>query len=263
MLEQKRLVLPKTYGYNLRNKVMRICFLIAGGIIAAQCMVSEPVSGNSSREAERRLTSVVRADSRSGRLVRSVVVRRSSKPSNSVAARRYESTVEPAVTDVGSIIEQTARTHDIDPLLVHSMIKVESNYNPFAVSPKGAMGLMQLMPSTARQLGVKNVFDARENIDGGVRYYKYLKGLYNNDDRLALAAYNAGPGAVAKYGSVPPFPETISYVQKVGRRYGRALPPEERKTAAHPQTEAAPVQEQYSKLVEVVDAEGRIYLRSR
>ena len=71
--------------------------------------------------------------------------------------------------DVRAIIDQTARTHDIDPLLVHSMIKVESNYNPFALSPKGAMGLMQLMPATARELGVRDAFDARQNVDGGVR----------------------------------------------------------------------------------------------
>jgi soluble lytic murein transglycosylase-like protein len=110
---------------------------------------------------------------------------------------------------------------------------------------------------------VKNAFDVRENIDGGVRYYKYLKGLYNNDERLALAAYNAGPGAVAKYGTVPPFPETIAYVRRIGRSYGKASPPAEQQSAADSQTETAPEQEQYSKLVEVVDAEGRIYLRSR
>ena len=251
LAEQKTLGVTKTYRYNLINKVMRICLVMAGGIVAAQCLVADSAAPDSNREPARGLTSVVRADSKSGRLVRSVVMKR-----RAVSA-------EVGFTDIGSIIAQAAQTHDIDPLLVHSMIKVESNYDPFAVSPKGAMGLMQLMPSTARQLGVKNVFDARENIDGGVRYYKYLKGLYNNDDRLALAAYNAGPGAVAKYGRVPPFPETISYVRKVGRSYGKAWPAAVQQPTADEDTEAAPEQEQYSKLVEVVDAEGRIYLRSR
>jgi soluble lytic murein transglycosylase-like protein len=261
--EQKTLGFTKTYRYNLINKVKRICFLIAGGTIAAQCLSADPASLESDRTVEKRLTSVVRADSKSGHLVRSVVVKRRSSAGTTAATRKNERTSEAGITDVGSIIEQTARIHDIDPLLVHSMVKAESNYNPFAVSPKGAMGLMQLMPATARELGVKDVFDARENIDGGVRYYKYLRDLYNNDDRLALAAYNAGPGAVAKYGTVPPFPETIAYVRKIGKSYGKASPPAEPQVAAVPQDAAAPEQEQYSKLVEVVDAEGRIYLRSR
>jgi hypothetical protein len=257
LVKQKNLGVTKSYRYNLINKVILICFAIVGGLFAAQSLSAEPASFESRGSAEGRLTSVVRADSKSGRLIRSIVVKRR-PPGPSVSPQNDR--IPAGITDVGRIVEQAARTHDIDPLLVHSMIKAESNYNPFAVSPKGAMGLMQLMPATARELGVKNVFDARENIDGGVRYYKYLKTLYNNDDRLALAAYNAGPGAVAKYGTVPPFPETIAYVRKIGKSYGKALPPAD---TADRQPDAVPEQEQYSKLVEVVDAEGRIYLRSR
>ena len=119
------------------------------------------------------------------------------------------------------MVEKAARDNNVDPLLVHSVIQVESNYNPYAVSPKGAEGLMQLMPPTARELGVSNSFDPRQNIEAGVRYLKYLQDLYK-DDRLALAAYNAGPGAVDKYKWIPPYPETQDYVNRVGQQYGAA-----------------------------------------
>lgn len=123
--------------------------------------------------------------------------------------------------DLIDLINKTARAHQVDPLLVHSIVKVESNYNSFAVSNKGAEGLMQLMPPTARMLGVSNSFDPQQNIEAGVKYLKYLQGMYK-DDRLALAAYNAGPGAVEKYKQVPPFKETQNYVEQVGRRYENA-----------------------------------------
>ena len=123
--------------------------------------------------------------------------------------------------DLNAIVEKAARAHNVDPLLVHSVIKVESNYNANAVSNKGAQGLMQLTPSTARMLGVSNSFDPAQNIEAGVKYLKYLKDLYK-DDRLALAAYNAGPGAVDKYKRIPPYAETQNYVYQVGKRYGEA-----------------------------------------
>src|SRR5581483_12304992 len=103
---------------------------------------------------------------------------------------------------------------------VDSVVQVESNYNPFAVSNKGALGLMQLMPATARRFGVENPFDPRQNIQGGVRYLKFLQDTFR-DDRLAIAAYNAGEKAVTKYKGVPPYPETVSYVAKVGTKYGQ------------------------------------------
>ena len=105
--------------------------------------------------------------------------------------------------------------HDVDPLLVHSVIRVESNYDPFAVSPKGAKGLMQLMDSTAADLGVKRSFDPGENIMGGAKYLRQMLDLYNNDETLALAAYNAGPSAVNQYKGLPPYPETQQYVSSV------------------------------------------------
>ncbi|MEN3186379.1 MAG: lytic transglycosylase domain-containing protein [Atribacterota bacterium] len=113
-----------------------------------------------------------------------------------------------------NLVEEYARKYEIDPKLVKRLVKVESGFDAKAVSPKGAMGLMQLMPETCSDLGVENPFDVRENLEGGLRY---LKGLIEQfqDVKLAIAAYNAGPGRVKEYGGVPPFPETQQFVKKV------------------------------------------------
>ena len=118
-----------------------------------------------------------------------------------------------------SVVDEKAKLHNIDPQLVRAVIKAESNWNPNAVSPKGALGLMQLMPSTAALLGVADPFDPFENIDGGVRYLKLLFDRFNGNPILALAAYNAGPKLVEKKGTVPSIPETIAYVKRVMRYY--------------------------------------------
>jgi soluble lytic murein transglycosylase-like protein len=119
-----------------------------------------------------------------------------------------------------AVVEQTARRHDVDVNLVKAMIHTESNSNPRAVSNKGALGLMQLMPFTARDLGVTNAFDPVQNVDGGVRYLKSLLTQFGGDLSRSLAAYNAGPGAVTRYGGVPPYRETQDYVKKIGDLYG-------------------------------------------
>jgi len=168
---------------------------------------------------------------------------------------------------INELVERSARAHQVDPLLVHSVIQVESNYNPYAVSNKGAEGLMQLMPSTSRMLGVANSFDPVENIEAGVKYLKYLQSVYH-DDRLALAAYNAGPAAVTKYNEVPPYQETQDYVERVGERYRAAraaVDRTEQQREAAKQAEPvaeAPQQELEPLLEKSIDSNGRLYLKT-
>jgi soluble lytic murein transglycosylase-like protein len=121
--------------------------------------------------------------------------------------------------DIDSAIEQAAARHNVDPNLVRAVVKVESNFNPNAVSRKGAMGLMQLMPSTAKQLKVKNPFDPTQNVDAGVRHLKQLLDSYGGDVKLTLAAYNAGAGAVARSSGVPHYAETQNYVRRITNLY--------------------------------------------
>jgi len=128
-------------------------------------------------------------------------------------------------------IREVAERNGVDPALVEAVIRVESAFNPWAVSPKGAQGLMQLMPRTANALGVRDSFNPRQNIEGGVRHLRYLLDRYPGNLSLALAAYNAGEGAVDYYGGVPPYAETRQYVQKVLQRAGRD---EGAKSAAEP-----------------------------
>ena len=115
-----------------------------------------------------------------------------------------------------TIVDEAAKMYQLEPALLHAVITAESSYNPNAVSPKGATGLMQLMPATAARYGVSNIFDPNQNIFGGAQYLRYLLQLFNNDMSLAVAAYNAGEHNVMKYGNrIPPFRETINYVPKV------------------------------------------------
>ena len=114
------------------------------------------------------------------------------------------------------IVAEVARTYGLDSALLHAVISVESNYSPTAVSMKGAAGLMQLMPATAKRYGVADLLDPVQNLHGGARYLSYLLKLFNNDISLTLAAYNAGEGTVAKYGNrIPPYRETTNYVLRV------------------------------------------------
>jgi len=124
---------------------------------------------------------------------------------------------------LASAIAEASRTHGVDPRLVAAVARRESAWNSNAVSRTGACGIMQLMPETARYLGVKNVFDARENIFGGARYLRTLLDTFGGDLDLTLAAYNAGPGAVAKYRGIPPYRETQAYVAAVKATYQKQL----------------------------------------
>jgi len=121
---------------------------------------------------------------------------------------------------IDKAIEDAAAKHNVDPNLVRALVKVESNFNPTAVSRKGAMGLMQLMPATARELNVSNPFDPAQNVDAGVRHLKGLLQNFNGDVSLSLAAYNAGQGAVQRNRGVPPYAETRNYVRRITTLYG-------------------------------------------
>jgi soluble lytic murein transglycosylase-like protein len=145
---------------------------------------------------------VVRADAKTGRLVRTFVA-----------------PVAPAVApkQLTELVDRIAVQQGVEAPLVQSVIQAESNYNPVAVSSKGAQGLMQLIPATARRFGVSDTFNVSENIEGGVRYLRFLLDYYHDDYTKSIAAYNAGEAAVDKYKGVPPYAETQGYVRTVSK----------------------------------------------
>jgi len=130
------------------------------------------------------------------------------------------------------VVDNASSRHHLDPDLVTSVIRAESDFNPHAVSPKGAQGLMQLMPGTASRLGVENAFDPQDNVEAGARYLRTLIERYNFDLKKALAAYNAGPQRVSEYGGVPPYRETQAYVSKIIRDFNRKKLAERKAAAA-------------------------------
>lgn len=228
------------------------------------------------------LTSTVSVDRRSGRLVRRVVVPERLIPARVVSSSNGSNGILLSLTSgsgiadepVHELVQEIAGRQGVDPLLVHAVIHTESAYNRLAVSPKGAEGLMQLIPETARRMGVSNSFNSRQNIEGGVRYLRELQDRYE-DLRLVLAAYNAGEGAVDRYRGIPPYAETQDYVYRVGKRYGdlrrRSGSSSSQKRAAtaaavvatkatEPSASAAP---QYRPLESFVDSEGRLHLQTR
>jgi soluble lytic murein transglycosylase-like protein len=173
-------------------------------------------------------------------------------PAKVVSGQATESAAIPASAPLSELVESVATKYEVDPLLVHSVIQVESGYNPYAVSHRGAQGLMQLM-------------DALQNLEGGVRYLKYLDSLFPNDIRLTLAAYNAGEGAVWKYGNnIPPYRETEQYVYKVGTRYGKAVRQSKKTKPIVAQQPSTPVtlEPAYAHVESFVDANGRLHLRT-
>ena len=136
----------------------------------------------------------------------------------------FQPSTEPLTekTPFQKLIRDAAARYNLDPTLIHSVISIESNFDPKAVSRKNARGLMQLMPRTAELMGVKDSFDPAQNIDGGSHYLSDLLKKYGNDLTLALAAYNAGPDSVDKYGRrVPPYLETMKYVQRIAKTYAK------------------------------------------
>ncbi len=133
--------------------------------------------------------------------------------------KRVQFRLGPGFEKYDALIWRAAEKHKVDYALVKAVIKAESNFNPLAVSRVGAKGLMQLMPRTAYALQVNDSFHPEENIEGGVRYLRYLLNVFKGDLPLALAAYNAGEGAVSRYKGIPPYPETRTYIRRVGRFY--------------------------------------------
>ncbi len=130
-------------------------------------------------------------------------------------------------TNIDSIIVDSASRNGLDPVLIYATMHQESSFKPRAISNKGARGLMQLMPGTAARFGVANIWDPRQNIEGGARYMRFLLDMFGGDVALALAGYNAGEGAVMKYGGrIPPYSETQEYVRRISRRYALMRNPE-------------------------------------
>ena len=136
-------------------------------------------------------------------------------PENSIEKIPFKNSRE----NIERIMEKYAQKNNLDPDFIKAVVKQESGFNPDAKSKCGAMGLMQLMPQTAKGLGVVDAFDPEQNIEGGVKYLKSMLNRFNNDPKLALAAYNAGPAAVQKYGDIPPYKETQNYVKNILASY--------------------------------------------
>lgn len=254
-------------SYNRENKVRSVCFVAA----ILSCLV--PVSAASDLPASG--LSVVRLGP-DGHLMRVTL-----NHSHSLAAAARKPLAQPAAlvipplftndpppksnASVSDLVQDAAQRYRVDPLLVDSVIRVESGFNPNAVSVKGAQGLMQLIPATAQRFGANDPFDAKQNIDAGVHYLKYLQDRFPNDLTLSIAAYNAGEQAVSRYNSVPPYRETVDYVQKVTQEYTvrqKAARPTQPKTSeASPQSHAT--EDPVRHIEQYVDSEGRLYLRTR
>jgi soluble lytic murein transglycosylase-like protein len=130
---------------------------------------------------------------------------------------------DPAKRTYDPVVRKAAQMHGVEPELIHAIIRAESNYDSFAISDKGAQGLMQLMPATARAYGVNDSFDPEQNIEGGTKYLKDLIKLYNGTTTLVLAAYNAGQEAVRKYKGIPPYAETRNYISRIQASYKKSF----------------------------------------
>jgi soluble lytic murein transglycosylase-like protein len=233
---------------------MRKCFILSSVITASAAFLS---AATVSKPAS--VIVIVRSDMRTGRLVRSLARPGRSSPEKAAPQIELPASVEAAPPALATMVDNIAQRHEVDRDLVHSMIRVESNYNPFAVSNKGALGLMQLVPSTARRFGVADVFDPAQNVEGGVRYLKYLLDLYEGDHRLALAAYNAGEGTVERYRGVPPFRETRDYVYRVGKALDETREAKKQRNAERT-IKPAP---EFNPIGAFVDAMGTMYYKTQ
>ncbi len=165
---------------------------------------------------------IVSLVSRDGRVIYANTEEVSSSLSNASAASDVAKARKSDTPSIDALIDRISERHGVDAELVRAVARVESNYNPRAVSTRGALGVMQLLPETAKRFGVANVWDARQNIEGGVKFLKFLSGMFPNNLPYVLAAYNAGENAVVKHGGIPPFPETRSYVRRITAVYKKS-----------------------------------------
>lgn len=203
------------------------------------------------------MTAVVNADARTGRLVRSIVM----EP-KMIRSKPVPSQAQAQMSDIHAMIDRIAGENGVENSLVHSVIRAESAYNPNAVSPKGAQGLMQLIPSTARRFGVSDTFDPAENILGGVRYLRFLLDYYQGDYTKTVAAYNAGEGAVDRYKGIPPYPETRNYVYQVAKNLKTARESSAAAATVSP-APVPPTEGETSRPIQAsVGSDGRIYYRT-
>jgi len=249
-------------GYTWLKQMAAFCFIAAVALIGTNTTMraadNTPATVPGGASALR-LKSTVRVDARTGRLVRVMVP---------VPAARPHVVRQPTAPDpvIQALVAKTANDYNVSPALVNSVIDVESGFNPLAVSWKGAQGIMQLMPATARRFGVSDAFDVKQNVEGGVRYLRFLRDTFK-DDQLAIAAYNAGEGAVTKYNGIPPYPETVSYVKKVGQRYEAAkktaaavTQKTEMEARAQQAVAQPPPEEKQPPLVTFYDEHGRLHM---
>ena len=251
-------------GYNCLKQTVAFCFLAAVALAmteppirAAETATGSVPGGAPNASPASRVKSVVRVDPQTGRLVRVLVPLRTVAS----AANRRPVSRTAANPAIQALVDKTARDYNVSPALVNSVIAVESGFDPRAVSWKGAQGIMQLMPATARRFGVSDAFDVKQNLEGGIRYLRFLQDTFK-DDKLAIAAYNAGEGAVAKFNGIPPYRETVDYVKKVGEQYEQAKKNEEsgKAAASAPAVTHPPAEERHPRLVSFVDERGQLHI---
>jgi soluble lytic murein transglycosylase-like protein len=224
--------------------------VILSGAVLLIAMQTAPVS------AEDKIQAFVNP---SGKLVFTNLV--DNKPAASTVqpvAGETSPSAEDAPVSLQKLIEAISANHGVDPALVRAVMKTESNFNRYAVSNKGALGLMQLIPSTGRRYGVRDFFDPQQNIDGGVRHLKFLLEKFNGNLDLSLAAYNAGENLVERLGRIPSIPETRNYVRKIRAMYKTKSTPTVA-TALPAATIAAATAPETPKIFKTVDARGIVH----
>jgi len=196
---------------------MKIGFLMLAGTIVVQSLNAVPAS------AEEKIQAFVNSY---GKVVYTNLVDNAPAPTPApTIAPSGDLLSEEIPPSIRTLIDSISATHGVDPDLVRAVMKTESNFNRWAVSNKGALGLMQLMPGTGRRYGVQDFFDPHQNIDGGVRYLKFLLNKFNGNLDLSLAGYNAGENLVQRLGRIPSIPETINYVRKIRTIYKKKSAP--------------------------------------